>query len=124
MVVQLNVALDAVGVALVDALAEVDAFDGSLPTQVKTSSLPQEIGQSPLSKSQEGIVEAVVVTLGDDAARGRSCSILVVAEAVQEITSIVKKRKLSLSIFGARGVMKKVCGASDFFVRGGNRGWR
>lgn len=41
-VVQLNAALEAVGVALDDA--EVVEFEGSLPTHVKTSSLPQEMG--------------------------------------------------------------------------------
>jgi len=43
-VVQLNAALEAVGVALADGGTELVEFDGSLPTQVKTSSLPHEIG--------------------------------------------------------------------------------
>jgi hypothetical protein len=39
-VVQLNAVLEAVAVAL----AELVEFEGSLPTQEKTSSLPHEIG--------------------------------------------------------------------------------
>ncbi len=48
--------------------------------------------------SHVGIAEVVVVRIGDAAARGWSCSILVVAEAVQEINATVKRRKLSLNI--------------------------
>ncbi len=44
-----------------------------------------------------GIAEVVVVKMGDDAARGWSCSILV-AEAVQEINATVKERKMNLNI--------------------------
>ena len=45
-----------------------------------------------------GIVEAVVVKVGDDTARGRSCSILLVAEAVQKMATTVKKITLAFNI--------------------------
>ena len=49
-------------------------------------------------------MEAVVVRVGDDTARGRSCSISLVAEAAQEMATTVKERKLTFTIMCARAV--------------------
>ena len=49
-------------------------------------------------------MEAVVVKVGDDTARGRSCSISLVAEAVQEMATTVKERKSTFNIVCARAV--------------------
>ena len=71
-------------------------------------------------KSQVGIAETAVVKVGGDAARGRSCSISLVAEAAQEMTTTMKKRKLSLNIVCAREV--RIEGADlDFFSRTGKK---
>ncbi len=72
-----------------------------------------------MGKSQEGIAEAVVVALGEDTARGQICSILLVAEAVQEMTSTVKKSKLTLNIVGARAMRIEYANLELLFLGGG-----